>query len=203
MIKIAVTGNIASGKSLIEGFLSEKGVVTLDADKIVHELLENNESIINKVAQIFSNDQVDVRERSGSINRKKVGEIVFSDKQKLRQLEEIIHPEVVKHIKQFFNENKNKKVVAVSIPLLYEIGLENLFDYVVLVVADENIRLKRLVEHRNLTEENAINRIKAQNLDRDKIKKADFVVENNGTKQDLELKAEEILDKILDEKYSE
>lgn len=185
MIKIAITGSIASGKSLVESFLKQEGAVTLDTDKIVHELLKNDRNIINRVYELFSAEGLDVRGESGSIDRKKVGQIVFSDEKKRKNLEKIIHPEVKKIVEDFFRENQDKELAAVSVPLLFEAGMESMFDYVIAVTADENLRLERLVETRGLTREQALNRIKAQDFNEKKLKKADFVIENNNSPKNL------------------
>ena len=192
MIKITITGSIASGKSLVEEIFREKGANTLDTDKVTHELLEKNKEVISKVCELCK--PVEVLNKTGSIDRKKVGEVVFSNKEKLKQLEAIIHPEVKKVVEEFFKSNQDMAVV--SVPLLYEAGMESMFDYVILVTADENIRLQRLVKTRNLTEETALIRIKSQNFGQEKLKKANFVIENNASIERLRSEIENIIEKI-------
>ena len=177
MIKIAITGPIASGKSLVEEFLRREGAVTLDTDKVAHKILDNNP----KVLALF-----------GTTDRKQLGEIVFSDKQKLKQLESIIHPEVKRIVQEFFEENKDKKFIAVSVPLLYEANMENMFDYRIMVTADEGIRLQRLMNTRNLTEEEALKRIRVRNVQ----PRGDFIIENNDTIENLQKKVKNILMQI-------
>jgi len=104
MIKLAITGNIASGKSLIESMLDKKGILTIDTDKIVHGLLDKDEELINKIKKLFSED---ITDDYGKIDRKKLGKKVFYDKNKLRNLEKIIHPQVKKILEKFFYNNKN------------------------------------------------------------------------------------------------
>lgn len=193
MIKLAIVGNIASGKSLIESLFQEQGIITIDSDKIVHELLAKNKEIINKINNLFD---VDVIDKKGQIDRKKVGNIVFNDKHKLCQLEKIIHPEVKKTIEQFFQNNVNEKIVAVSVPQLYESGWEAVFDYVIFVTADDDIRLKRLIKRNNLAENQAKQRLSAQLPQEEKAKKADFVIENSGDIKNTKLQLEEILNKL-------
>ncbi len=196
MIKVAITGSIASGKSQAESSLQKQGIVTLDTDKIVHDLLENDEKIINRVYGLFARAGVDVRKESGSIDRQKVAGIVFSDKQKLKALEKIIHPKVRKITEEFFNNNRDKKLIAVSVPMLYESNMDILFDFVILITADENTRIERLAKSRNLTEEQAKNRINSQDFGPEKIAKADFTIENNGSVEELEMKVKKVLEKI-------
>lgn len=184
MIKIAITGTIASGKSLVEELFQQEEAVALDTDKVTHALLANNPQVIAQVKEIF-----------GTTDRKTLGGIVFSDKQKLKQLEAIIHPEVKRVVTEFFEQNKEQKLVVVSVPLLYEAGMETMFDFVVMVTADEKIRLERLIKTRNLTEEEALKRINARDLPL----KGDFIIENNETVANLELKVKNIFRQIREQ----
>jgi len=194
MIKLAVTGNIASGKTLVEKFLKEQGIITFDADKVVHDLLQNNNEIKNQIFELFKDK--DIKDEKCEISRLKIGKIVFKDREKLKKLESIIHPEVKAKIEQFFIENKEKDIAAAVIPLLFEAGMESQFDYVILVVADIDTRIKRLMERSNLTYEDAMDRINSQMLQEEKIKKADFVVDNSSTCEETRLQVVNILSKL-------
>lgn len=196
MIKLGITGNIASGKSTVERLLNESGIITLDSDKIVHDFLENDKSIIDLIYKIFATLGVDVRDEKGSISRKKVGDIVFSDKTKLKELESIIHPAVKNKIIEFFTEHNSEKIVAVSVPLLFEAGMENLFDFVVLIAVDEEIQLKRLINRNNCAIQEAKARINAQMHQSEKINKADFIIYNNSSLDDLENRIQEFIVKL-------
>lgn len=193
MIKFAITGNIASGKSLIESFLKEEGIITIDTDEVVHELLSRDKSIIEKTVNLFG---FDVKDYKGGIDRKKVGKIVFNDKNKLKELENILHPEVKKVVDRFFEEKKNEKIVAVSVPQLYESGWEVYFDYVLLVIADDKIRLERLISRNNFSKEEAEKRLAAQIPQEEKINKANFVIDNSGDAENTRLQLKEILKKL-------
>lgn len=193
MIKLAITGNIASGKTLIESFLTEEGILTIDTDKIVHDLLSSNKEVIEKVDKLFDNT---VKDSEGKIDRKKLGEIVFEDKNKLEKLENILHPEVKKEVDKFFKENEKEKIVAVSVPQLYEAGWEAYFDYVLLVIADDKIRLERLIKRNALTQEYAVKRLKTQIPQEDKIKKSDFVINNSGLTENTKAQLKEILKQL-------
>lgn len=181
MIKLAITGQIAAGKSLVEEFFLQEGAIVLDTDKVTHDLLANNTSVITKVQELF-----------GTTDRRQLGEIVFSDKQKLKQLENIIHPEIKRVVEAFFEENKDQKLVVVSVPLLYEAKMETMFDFVVMVTADEDIRQQRLMTTRNLSREQALIRIKA----RIPLIKGDFIIENNETIANLHQKVKNIFRQI-------
>ena len=194
MIKLAITGNIASGKSLIESLLREEGIIVIDTDRIVHELLSQDKEIIERVNNLF---EIDVKDNEGKIDRKKVGNVVFKDKNKLEQLEKILHPEVKNVVDKFFKENQDKKIVAVSVPQLYETGWEVYFDYVLLVIADDEIRLTRLIKRDNFTEEAAKNRLSAQISQAEKAKKADFLINNSGEIENTVLQLKNVLDRLI------
>lgn len=175
MISFAIVGNIASGKSTVENILQEKGYKVFDTDIIAHEVLNDfAEEIINQF------DGHDISE-NGKVSREKLGKIVFNDKKLKEKLENIVHPEIKNRIKLIFEKNKNEKYVFVSIPLLFEIGWGNLFDKILFIKTEDDIRLKRLMQRNKFTQEEALSRIKSQLPQEKKAKKADFVIENNSS----------------------
>ncbi len=193
MIKLAITGNIASGKTLVESLLQEQGILTIDTDEIVHKLLSEDANVIEKVNNLFD---IDVKDLQGRIDRKKVGNIVFNDQKKLKELENILHPEVKKLVDKFYEDNKNQKIIAVSVPQLYETSWEIYFDYVLLVVANDETRFERLIVRNGISEENAKKRISLQISQAEKIKKADFVINNSGDAENTRLQLKIILKKL-------
>ena len=177
MIKIAITGNIAAGKSAAEKLLSEQNFSVADTDKITHFLLENSKEVNEKISYCFKG--YDIFKESRNIDRQKLGKIVFNNKELLKKLEDIVHPAVIDEINLFFEKNTDKNAVFVSVPLLYECNLSHIFDKVILIYANDNIRKKRLTEKRGFSPEDAENRMKSQMPQEEKIKSADFVIYNN------------------------
>ncbi len=197
MIKLAITGNIATGKSLVETFFNDDGVITLDTDKVVHDLLENDENTIIEINELFVSLGFDVQHQKGGISREKIGKIVFKDKEVLKKLEKILHPKVKQKVMDFFNNNEKEKIVGVMIPLLFEVGWENLFDYIVIVTADEETQIKRLIARNGFSREEALDRINAQIPQNEKIEKSDFVIDNTGSIDDSKKQVKTLLLRLL------
>ena len=180
MIKVAITGNIASGKSEVENKIRDLGYLVFDADKIAHSCLINNKDII---VDTFGSEIL----LNGEISREKLGNIVFNDMEKLQKLNNIIHPEVIKEINTLFEHYKDEHYLFVSVPLLFEAKMENMFDRIIFVYANDTIRLERLMKRNNLSKTDALKRINSQQSQTDKMTKSDFIVKNEGSLEDLEL----------------
>jgi len=189
MIKWAITGNIASGKSTVENILKQHDFQVFDTDKIAHDILKNSQ----EVKDVFIKEDVFT---DGTIDRQKLGKVVFSQPDKLKILENIIHPGVNDRIKELFEQNKDEKHIFISVPLLFESGFDKIFDKIVFVSAPENIRFERLIKRNNLTKEEAIKRIQAQQDETEKIKKSDIVFYNNSTPENLTEQVEKFISSI-------
>lgn len=180
MLKVAIVGNIASGKSTVENFLAEKNFCVFDTDKISHEILKKNSE---KIIETFKN--FDILE-NGKISRKKLGNLVFFDENLRKKLENIIYPKLRENLLQIFSENEDKKFVFISIPLLFEVGWFDLFDKILFVKTDDKIRLERLMNRNDLSQKEAQARIDAQMPQEEKEKKSDFIICNNADIQFLQ-----------------
>ncbi len=178
MIRVAISGNIASGKSEVEKILSNIGYKVLDTDKIAHDLLENNQEIINAFKDF------DIMENN-KISREKLGKIVFSNSEMKSILEDILHPQIKVEIEKFFNLYALEKYVFVSIPLLFEAKMDDMFDKIIFVYADDEIRLKRLIARNGYSKDYALKRMNSQISQNEKVAKSDFIIKNNSSLESL------------------
>lgn len=138
---IGLSGGVASGKNFIADIFAKKGAVVFDADAEVHHLLKSDKSTINEVKENFPKSFI-----NGKIDRKTLGEIVFSNEKKLKILEKIIHPKIRENYKKFLKKAKkeDKKIIVLNIPLLLE-SKEYKCDYILSIVISPSIQQKRFL----------------------------------------------------------
>lgn len=194
MLKVGLTGNIASGKSIVQSYLEKKGIPVIDSDWICHRLMDDNDEVIEKVSKLFEGEDIFLED--GRLGRHKIGLIVFANPEKMEELEDILHPLVEKRILEFFEENDGEEIVVATVPLLFEENMQNLFDRTVLVCADKKLRLQRLMTRRGYPLEHALERINSQVSQEEKRNMADFIIENNNNLIELETQVEKILERL-------
>ncbi len=177
---IGLTGNIGSGKSLAAKWFTERGYPVISTDILGHEALLKP-FVIEQLTKVFGTG---ILNEDGTVHRRKLGECVFGDQQKLDQLSQIVHPEIRKELQARIDQ-MNDDVVIVEIPLLFESKLDPCVDFILLVIADEDIRLRRIIERDRLDEEAVKNRIRSQtNIDK-KNKIADLTIDNSNSLEDF------------------
>ena len=188
---IGITGSIACGKSLVSNYLQEKGYTIIDADKIGHMALENDEvkkQLVNKFGKSILKDN--------EVNRVTLGKLVFENNENLKELNNIIHPQIRKNISEQIQVHKNEKLVFVDVPLLFEAKFDDLVEKIVVVSLDEKIQLERLMNRNSLSKEEALQRIKSQIPIREKEKLGDYVVDNSFTQENTYKQVDRILEKL-------
>lgn len=178
---IGLTGGIASGKSTVSQMIKEQGIRVVDADVIAKEAVAKGTPALQQIVQTFGED---VLLPNGELNRQQLGAIIFSDEDKRKQLNAIVHPEVRKEMLKQRDEgvSQQETFVVLDIPLLFESQLESLVDRIIVVYTTPELQLSRLMNRNDLSEEEALNRIHSQQSLEEKCKKADRVIENT---QDL------------------
>ncbi len=180
-LAVGLTGNIGSGKSTAARIFSELGVPTFDTDKIGHEILESDSAVRTAIAEAFGDDII----KSGPVNRRKLGEIVFRDPLKRKKLESILHPAIMATVRDRIFGHPHRGYVIVEVPLLYEAELAGEFDYVVLVRTDEGNAVARAAANLGIGRKEITKRLATQIPQSKKEKLADFVISNNGTVEEL------------------
>jgi len=176
MIVIGLTGGIASGKSTISNLLEELGAAVIDVDLVGRDVVSQGGIAYNRIIESFGRD---ILMPNGEINRKRLGNLVFSDNEKLKLLNEITHPAIIEKVNAMIEELSKQHIRAVVIDaaILIEMGLYKYADCVWLVSVDKETQLTRVMERDKLSRENALNRINAQMANEDRLKYADVVID--------------------------
>lgn len=182
MILVGLTGGIGSGKSSVSSLLAERGAVIIDADAIVREVQEPGSPVIQKLAEAFGDSVV---AQDGSLDRQAVAQIVFTDPDALKKLNAIVHPAVGSEMnRRIVEQRTTNHIVVLDIPLLTENPREGLQARIVVDVPEE-VQVHRLVHFRGFDEADARARMSRQATREQRLAKADFVVDNSGSPEDL------------------
>ena len=196
--KIALTGGIATGKSYVAGRFREAGVPIVDADLLAREVVLPGTPALAAIRKRFGPDAV---RRDGTMDRIRVAQIVFKDKRARLDLEAIIHPAVVKAINDFFNALPKRTPFAVAdIPLVFETNRDKDFDAIIVVACPRDMQLQRLMERNKLSKEDAEKRIAAQLPIDQKVKKATYVINNDGTFEQTDAQVDALIATLKDGK---
>ncbi len=197
MILVGLTGGIASGKSIVSGFLQKEGAVIVDADEICHTLILKGHKAYSKVISAFGTQ---ILNSEGEINRKKLGNIVFKDAQAREHLNQILHPLVFAQLdteKQRIAREAPHRVLIFDAPLLIETQAYKKMDRVLLVYVDRKTQHRRLIRHRGLTPAEATLRIAAQMPLDEKRRFADEIIDNNKSLDALKDEVHAIYQRLL------
>jgi len=191
---IGITGGIASGKTTVDKMVRKAGYKVIDSDSIAHEILLDP-AVIKTVAATFGSSVIE----NDQVNRKALGELIFMSPAKQQQLNRIIHPLVKERIKQDIQKMPNEQIVFVDVPLLYEANMERDFDQIIVVYISEKLQLERLIGRDDITMNYAIAKMNRQMSIEDKIRQADFLINNEGSYEHTEQQVKDIIRRIKDE----
>jgi len=193
MLKIAITGGIACGKSRVGSFLVEQHVAVCDADDLAHDVTKAGRPIYYAVINKFGEE---ILGKNGEIDRQRLGDIVFSDFGKLAGLNSVVHPAVKRAWREWLLEQeRDADAAAVIVPLLFEINETEDWDAIVCVSASENVQIRRLAE-RGISESDARRRFSAQMVLRKKMECSDYVIHNDGSEELLREQTRRVLEYI-------
>ena len=190
---IGVTGGTGSGKTTVSTYLKEKGAMIIDADIVAREIVMPGKAALSEIEDSFGNDVI---LSDGSLNRKKLASIVFTDSKKLNILNSITHKYIIDEINSAVNK-KQDGIVVIDAALLFQTELFKLCDKTLSVIADRDVRKKRIISRDGLSEEMAQNRISSQEPDSYYEAKSDYVVVNNGDADSLKFEIDRILKELM------
>ena len=196
---VGLTGGIVGGKSTVASMFRDLGAKIIDADKLGHSVILPNKPAWKKIVKIFGKD---ILQNDLTVDRRKLGKIVFTNQALLKKLNEITHPEITKMIKKEINLGKNithnqEKILIIDAALIYEAKIDRLMDKIIVVYIDEDEQIKRLVMRNNLSREEALQRIKSQMPMKEKVKMADYVIDNSSSLDKTKEQVEKIWQNLV------
>lgn len=190
-IKVAITGGIGSGKSSVSKLIEQFGFPVLRSDDLAKDLMQNDDSIKKKIIKAFGKNSY----CENRLNKEYLAQNVFCKKRQLEKINSIVHPAVIQKVRAISSELfLNHPLVFVESALVFEAKIQKEFDYIILVYAEEETRIKRLVLKSTFSKTDILKRIKFQIPDEKKIDKVHFVIDNNSSFEELEHRTKFILD---------
>lgn len=199
ILKVGLTGGIACGRSTVTRMFEERGCYCIDADRIAHRLIQPPSSTWKGVAECFGEE---ILNPDQTINRARLGAIVFSNREKRERLNSIVHPQVIEEENRLIEEylrSEGKGIVIVDAALIIETGSHRRFDKIVVVYTDEQTQLERLTNRDGLSPEEAKIRIEAQLPLKKKLLYADYKISTSGSLQDTERQVEEVFQTLKED----
>ncbi|OGP69635.1 MAG: dephospho-CoA kinase [Deltaproteobacteria bacterium RBG_13_47_9] len=196
MLVVGLTGGVASGKTTVSQILQQEGSYLIDADQIARELVQPRTPTWGELIRVFGKE---ILQKDESINRKKLAATVFSNPQKRRLLEEILHPQITKEIDRRVEAIRKKDpeaVVVVDAALLVETGTYRRMDKLIVVTATETQQIERLGKRTGAARKEAKGIISSQRALEEKVKVADFIIRNEGTLEETSMRAKEIFQEL-------
>ena len=190
---IGLTGSFASGKTTVSSCFRKLGAQIIDADKIAHNAIKRGSGVYNKIVRGFG---AGILSPAGSIDRSKLGEAVFNEKRLLNKLNRLVHPEVIRRVKQLVKFS-NKQCLVIDAPLLIETGLNKYCDVMVVVKVSRKKQIERAQKKSGLSGNDCLKRIRSQISVSRKVRLADFVIDNNGSLEETEEQVRKIWKKII------
>jgi dephospho-CoA kinase len=190
-IILGVTGSMSSGKSTVAKIFEELGAKRISADEVAHFFTSKDSPVQNELLEILDSSCLN---EDGSFDRKKIGKIVFNSPEKLKQLNDLLHPMIRKKTLEEFG--KFEGLVVWEAPLLFETNGQEICDYVLTVWMEYSQALEKVSKRDKITENEFKKRLENQMDVKEKIKLSDFIVENNSSIENLKLKTKEIFDKL-------
>ncbi|MFH1994648.1 MAG: dephospho-CoA kinase [Nitrospinota bacterium] len=196
MLSVGLTGGIATGKSLVSGIFKELGAYIIDADIISRNLVEPGQPAYREIIDFFGSD---ILNNDKSINREKLGSLVFADHSLKKKLEEIVHPRVIEEQRKLIRQislGDSTAIIIIDAPLLIESGFHQEVEILIVVTASDKTVVERLFRRNGLSEEEARLRISSQMPIEEKEEMADYIIDNNGELEKTRRRVVEIMETL-------
>lgn len=190
---IGLTGGIGTGKSTVSGYLKDWGFAVIDADQIARQIVEPGKPLLAELEHVFGSSII---RQDGTLDRKGLAAVVFQDTEKRKILDHLMHGTILDEIERktgLYKQEKQYKGVIIDAPLLFETGLDQKCSQVWLVTASEDLRIQRVCARDQVSEEQVRDRIRNQMPEEEKKKMADCIIDNSGSRNDLEKHLEQML----------
>lgn len=203
MRNIGMTGGIGSGKNQVADIFNQLGFYTIDSDISSRKVMEKGEAAYEKIVSFFGSDILD---ENGSILRKKLGDIVFSDKAKLKTLENIVHPAIYEYERKERSKiygKDDKAVVITHAALIIESGSIDKYDALIVISCPDELQVERVMQRDNFSEEKARNIVAHQMPNEERLRYADFIIDNSSTLDDLYNEVKRVHNLITQINYGE
>ncbi len=191
---IGVTGGIASGKSFVSSELARSGGAVIDVDRVARDLVEPGQPSLTAIVREFG---AEFLRPDGTLDRRALGRLVFSDPEALRRLDAIMFPAMRRAVRERMRRaSRSCDPIVVDAAVLYEAGLDKLVGHVVAVTAAEATRVARIMARDGLSREEALERVRAQAGLEEKARRADFVIDNSGSREETKKQVERVLGQL-------
>lgn len=195
---LGLTGNIASGKSLVASMLESRSAKVIDVDDIAKKIVEPGEPTWGKIVDNFGKD---ILNTDDTINRKALGDIIFNDDEKRKILNDLTHPVIIQTAREKVEEYRRQgaEVVIIEAALIVEKGgLKDLIEKLIVVSSDQDSQIERLQERNEFSTEEALSRINSQMPSSEKTKHADYIIDNSGTIEQTQKQVDQLWNTILE-----
>lgn len=194
---VAITGGMGCGQTTVANMFKKLGAYVINADEMAKKAIRENDKLRKDLRSTFGRS---IFYRNGRLNRKKLASFVFQDESKLQKLNKLVHPYMVENIIEEIEkarESKKYSIIAVDAALIYEINIENMFDAIIVVASYMKNRIARIMERDGHSRKHILDRISKQIPIEDKMKWADYIIENNGTLEELREKTRVVYEELL------
>ncbi len=193
-MRVAITGSIGSGKSVMGRILRSMGYTVIDTDEIAGQLLEKGQAVYGMIIDLYGDK---ITDDQGNIRRDLLADRIFLHREEKEKLENMMHPRIWEEVEKVYQKHASEEIVFTEVPLLFETHSQSNFDKSVVVIAEKHIAIERLIKNRNFSYEQAERRWNNQMDIQDKINLADDVIFNNSDLSDFTIEIDRYLNKLL------